>query len=343
MGVTVHRFSDRWRSGWEAFIEAFPGATLAHTDPWLPVICRTFRHQDRSLIAERDGEICGILPMMLLKHWFFGTFHVSLPWLDYGGVMAGDYETALVLLDTAVEQARQDRAGFIELRSVDPIVPDLPVRKDKVTLCLSLKDADAVWNGLDAKVRNQVRKAQKSGLRCEFGREELLPEFYKIFAENMRDLGTPVWSISLFHNILKAFPKTSEITLVRLGDKVIGGGLVLSFKDTVHMPSASSLRSHFHLCPNNLLYWEVIKRACESGYCTFDFGRSTVESGTYQFKKQWGAAVKPLHWQYVLLNENKMPQLNPSNPRFKVFIEIWKRLPLGIANRLGPRIVRNLP
>jgi len=128
-----------------------------------------------------------------------------------------------------------------------------------------------------------------------------------------------------------------------LADEAIGGGLVLYFKDTVYMPSASSLRSHFHVCPNNLLYWEVIKRACENGYRTFDFGRSTVGSGTYQFKKQWGAAVKPLHWQYILLKGNQIPSLNPSNPRFRLAVAAWKHLPVPLASWIGPRIVKGLP
>jgi FemAB-related protein (PEP-CTERM system-associated) len=281
--------------------------------------------------------------MMQLNHWLFGTFHVSLPWLDYGGILADGPETSRHLLDAAVARARADGASFIELRSVEKVHPDLPTREDKVTLVLELGPADTVWRHLDPKVRNQVRKAQRARLTCQFGREELLPDFYRVFARNMRDLGTPVWSVVLFESILKAFPKTSEIALVRMGEKAIGGGLVLSFRDTVYMPSASSLRSHFHLCPNNLLYWEVIKRACETGHRSFDFGRSTVGSGTYRFKEQWGAAATPLHWQYVLLNGKKIPRLNPSNPRFKAFVEVWKRLPVRLATWLGPRIVHHLP
>jgi FemAB-related protein (PEP-CTERM system-associated) len=281
--------------------------------------------------------------MMLLDHWMFGTFHVSLPWLDCGGILADSPESSRILLDTAVEQARADRASFIEFRSIERGKADLPTRDDKVTLVLELGSVEAVWGRLDPKVRNQVRKAQRAGLTCLFGREELLPDFYRVFARNMRDLGTPVWSISLFENILWAFPKTAEIALIRLGGQTVGGGLVLSFRDTVYMPSASSLRAYFHLCPNNLLYWEVIKRACEAGCRRFDFGRSTVGSGTHHFKKQWGAAVKPLHWQYVLFGVDRVPRLNPSNPRFKVFIELWKRLPVPLATWLGPRIVRHLP
>ncbi len=343
MGLAVHRFSESRRLGWEAFVEAVPGATLAHADAWLTILSRALGHEDRSLVAERRGEVCGVLPMMLLSHWLFGTFHVSLPWLDYGGVLANDAETARALIDAATAQAHQDRAGSIELRSVDPVCAGLPVREDKATLWLPLEETDVIWKGLDPKVRNQVRKAQRGELTCHFGREELLPEFYRVFARNMRDLGTPVWGIALFESILDAFPKTSEIALIRLGEQPVGGGLTLCFKDTVFMPSASSLRQYFHLCPNNLLYWEVIKRACDHGYQYFDFGRSTMGSGTYHFKKQWGAVLKPLHWQYVLLHGKGMPRLNPSNPRFKLLIEVWKRLPVPLATWLGPRIVRHLP
>jgi len=343
MDVNVHRLSECWRPGWEAFVEARPVASLSHAGPWLSVISHALGHQGRSLVAERESEVCGVLPMVLLKHRLFGTFHVSLPWLDYGGVLADDAETVRTLLEAATAQARADGASFIELRTVEKVQPDLPTREEKVTFWLSLGQADAVWKGLDPKVRNQVRKAQKAGLTCHFGREELLPDFYDVFTRNMRDLGTPVWGINFFQNILEALPKTAEIALIRLGDKTVGGGLVLSFKDTVYMPSASSLRQYLHLCPNNLLYWEVIKRACDNGYRTFDFGRSTVGSGTYQFKKQWGAAVKPLHWQYILLKGDQIPRLNPSNPKFRLAVAAWKRLPLPIANCLGPRIVRNLP
>lgn len=343
MSVRVHQFSEVWRVRWQAFVEGSPAATLAHTAAWLSVIARALGHQDRSLIAERGGEVCGVLPMMLLRHWLFGTFHVSVPWLDYGGIAANDSETSHHLLQAAVTRARVDGTSFIELRSVEKVRSDLATRDDKVTLVLEIGSAEAVWRRLDSKVRNQIRKAQKAGLNCQFGREELLPEFYRIFARNMRDLGTPVWGVALFENILKGFPKRSELALVRLGEKPVGGGLVISFKDTASMPSASSLRPYFHLCPNNLLYWEVIKRACETGYRYFDFGRSTVGSGTYHFKKQWGAAVKPLHWQYVLLKRENIPQFNPSNPRMKVFIEAWKRFPVRLATWLGPRIVRHLP
>ena len=341
--VRVHQFSEIWLRGWNSFIEALPEATLAHAGSWLSVIPRALGHEDRSLIAERAGEVCGILPMMLLSHWLLGTFHVSLPWLDYGGIIARDPETCQHLLQAAIAQAKLDGASFIELRSVDTLQPDLPTRDDKVKLLLQLGETDGVWRRMDPKVRNQVRKATRSGLSCEFGQEELLGDFYQVFSQNMRDLGTPVWGIELFHTILAAFPKESEIAVVRQGNNPIAAGVTIAFRDTVAMPSASALRKFRPLCPNNLLYWEVIKRACEKGYRQFDFGRSTVGSGTCHFKRQWGPRVERLPWQYVLLKRKDIPRLNPSNPRLRLCIELWKRMPVGLATWLGPRIVHHLP
>lgn len=343
MAIEIEPLSDKHSLASQALAERMPESRLSHAPVWGSVFPDALGHGDRSLVALRDGEVCGLLPLMHLRHWLFGTSNVSLPWLDYGGVVASDADVAQALLDAATAQARTDRASFVELRSVDPTFPVLPVRQGKVTFWLSLRDADAVWRGLNGKVRNQVRKAQKAGLTCDFGREELLPDFYRVFARNMRDLGTPVWGITLFEKILEAFPKSAEVTLVRLGQKPIGGGLVVSFKDTVYMPSASSLRPYFHLCPNTLLYWEVIRLACERGYRFFDFGRSTVGSGPYHFKKQWGALVKPLNWQYILLDGKKIHRLEPSSPLVKVLMELWKRLPVRFATWLGPRIVRHLP
>jgi len=343
MDVTVHRFSDSYRPAWQSLAETALDSTLAHAAAWLSLIPKALGHANRSLIAMRGGEVCGALPMMLLRHWLLGTFNVSLPWLDYGGIIATDPVASHCLLQSAITQARTDGASWIELRSVEKVLSDLPTRDEKVTFFLDLGSVERVWARLDSKVRNQIRKAQHSGLTCQFGGVELLADFYQVFARNMRDLGTPVWGIALFHEILAAFGKGAEIAVVRQGDRAVAAGLTIAFKDRISMPSASALRQFRSLSPNNLLYWEVIKRACETGYRQFDFGRSTKGSGTYHFKKQWGGTIIPLHWQYVLLRAKQIPQMNPSNPRFKLLVEAWKRLPVHLATRLGPRIVRHLP
>ena len=288
MAIEICQMSEGHISVSEQFAEQQSAATLAHGPAWRSIFPAALGHRDRSLVALHDGKICGVFPLMHLHHWLFGAFTVSLPWLDYGGILANDDGTARALLGAAVAQAREDGAEFIELRSVEARFSDLPVRSDKVTFWLPLGNPDEIWKSLDSKVRNQIRKAVRSGLRCEFGREELLGEFYEVFGRNMRDLGTPVWGVGLFRKILAAFAKESEIAVVRQGNRVIAAGLSIALNGNVAMPSASALRDFRSFCPNNLLYWEVIKRACERGYRTFDFGRSTVGSGTYHFKKQWG-------------------------------------------------------
>ena len=159
----------------------------------------------------------------------------------------------------------------------------------------------------------------------------------------MHDLGTPVWGFKFFKTILETFPDTAQLILVRKNKKAIAGGLVLSFKDTLYVPSASAYRSSLKYCPNHALYWEVIKKGCEQGYNIFDFGRSTLNSPTFGFKKQWVSTPAPLVWQYYLNKAKEMPAINPDNPKYRIFINLWRKLPLPIANFLGPKVIKNFP
>jgi FemAB-related protein (PEP-CTERM system-associated) len=215
---------------------------------------------------------------------------------------------------------------------------------DKVSFVLELnEDPEVVWKAFGWEVRGRIRKSQKSKLTTEIGGLENLDDFYEVFSRNMRDLGTPVWGKDLFRNVLTEFPRDAEIILVRMGDEVIGGGLILSFKDTQYVPSASSCKWSLKYCPNNALYWSVIRRACENGCAYFDFGRSSRDSGTFRFKKKWGATVKQLVWQYHLNKEKEVPRISPDNPRYRAAIALWKRMPLRLANFLGPKLIRNFP
>ena len=180
-------------------------------------------------------------------------------------------------------------------------MPHLPARTHKVGMRLALgADAARAWDGLDRKVRNQVRKAEKSGLTWRRGGVELLDRFYAVFAQNMRDLGTPVYSRRFFEHVLSTFPATSSVCLVDHGDRTVAGAITLSHRDILEVPWASSLREYRSQCPNNLLYWRIIEHAIESGRRSLDFGRSTPNEGTYHFKEQWGARPEPLYWEYVM-------------------------------------------
>jgi serine/alanine adding enzyme len=191
-------------------------------------------------------------------------------------------------------------------------------------------------------VRNQVRKAEKAGLRTEIGGLELVEPFYQVFATNMRDLGTPVYARSFFEAVLRSLPDTARVVVVSLGQTPIAAAVTIRWRDTVEVPWASSLRAHNDKAPNMLLYWTMLKAAMSEGAGRFDFGRSTPDEGTFQFKRQWGATPHPLVWEYAGL-EGAPPDQSPKNPKFRLAIAIWQRLPLAVANRLGPAVVRNIP
>ncbi len=301
-------------------------------------------HKPIYLMAKDGDKVVGILPLALVRTWWNARYLISLPWIDYGGICADSVDVIDGLNKRAIEIAHEHRTAFIEYRTIDSFEMGLPTRQDKVTFRLNLNpDFNVVWNGFDAKLRNQIRKAEKSGLTTELGGLELLPCFYKIFQWKMRDLGTPVWGYEFFETILTEFLDLAKIILVKLDKLAIGGGLVLSFKKMLYVPSASSYNEYLKYCPNHALYWNVIKMGCEQGYEQFDFGRSTWNAPTFNFKKQWAGEPIQLNWQYVLVGQNELPSINPDNPKYKLFIKAWRKLPLFLTNYLGPKVIKNFP
>jgi FemAB-related protein (PEP-CTERM system-associated) len=214
---------------------------------------------------------------------------------------------------------------------------------EKVSLILPLPaNPDGLWRRLDPKVRNQVRKAERSGLSVECGGAEKLDDFYDVFAVNMRDLGSPVHARGFFEAIFAAFGHHAHVALVRKGNTSIGGLIALTFKETLVVPWASSLRQYFSLCPNNLLYWETLRRACLDGFQRFDFGRSTRHSGTYRFKRQWGAIEQPLFWYALPTGQGRRLNLSGTDTRSAMLVRLWQHLPVRFTRWLGPGLRKYL-
>jgi FemAB-related protein (PEP-CTERM system-associated) len=329
---------------WDAYVQAHPDATADHVWRWRAVFRDVFGHESTYLAAVRGGDIVGTLPLVRFRSRLFGRFLSSVPFLNYGGLLVSDADAGLALLARAREVAQRFGASHIELRHVARQLPQLPCRQHKIGLRLNLPDAPpALWDSVDRKARNQVRKAQKEGLVAVAGGAEQLDDFYAVFSRNMRDLGTPVYPKALFATTLRLFPQEAECVVVRRGSVAMAGSLTIRFRDTVIVPWASSLREHRHLCPNMLLYWTMLERAIASGARRFDFGRSSPDAGTLPFKRQWGAEEFPLHWEYVLLTRTDAPDHGPSSPRFERAVRAWSHLPLWLTNTLGPAIVRNIP
>ena len=331
-------------SDWDGYVSQHPDATADHLWRWREIFDGVFGHEAAYLLARRGDATVGVLPLVRFRSRIFGRFVVSLPFLNYGGVLADDEAAAAALVEGAVDLAQRFGARHVELRHVRRQLPDRPCRQHKLQLTRPLPaTSEELWNGIDRKVRNQVRKAQKEGLVAVSGGRELVSEFYDVFARNMRDLGTPVYSRRLFEETLRLFPDRARVFVVRRGQLAVAAGVDVRFRDVTLVPWASSLREYRALCPNMLLYWSMLEQAISDGARTFDFGRSTPGAGTHSFKIQWGATAVPLNWEYVLLSTHGLPDQGPSNSKFQAAIGIWKHLPQWVANSMGPAVASHLP
>ncbi|MEO8223796.1 MAG: FemAB family XrtA/PEP-CTERM system-associated protein [Gammaproteobacteria bacterium] len=329
---------------WDEFARSTPGGTLYHQTAWQRIFTREFGWDTHYLEARGRDGLEGILPLVRLRSRLFGDFLVSLPYVNYGGVVARTESADRLLTEAAVDLAGSLGVSHMELRELRPRAATWAARTDKVGMQATLAGTEeAHWNALPAKLRSQVRRPQKEGATTRIGGAELLPAFYAVFSRNMRDLGTPVYARSFFSTVARELAECVDVVIVELGGKPVAAGVLIHFAGRTEIPWASSLRSVNRLGVNMLLYWACLRRAIERGSRIFDFGRSTVDSGTYQFKRQWGAEPVPHYWHYWLRGGGELPRLNPSNPKFALAIAAWQRLPLWLANGLGPHIVRNLP
>lgn len=330
--------------GWNAFVQADERATVFHRFEWRQIIARPYGHEAHYLVAEERGQMRGVLPLFLIRSRLFGNALVSLPFTDYGGILAESPDAARALLEAALEIGRREHVDYLQLRHRDYVAgfPGLPA--DKVTMFLELSsDPERIWAQLPSERRNRIKKASKQGVAGRFVGAEGLNRFYRVIAENMRDIGSPVHSREFFSAILQELGPHAKVLLVGQGDEDIGAALCLFYRDTVSIPWVSSLRRHFALSPNMALYWTAIEHACLGGYRRLDFGRSSPAAGSYEFKRQWGAAPVALAWRSLPLNGGRVPTFSGEGLRDRIFVECWKRLPIGITLRLGPRVRGLIP
>lgn len=342
--ITISRGLDVDKS-WDRFVESHPLATVAHLSAWGAIAREAYGHESVYLVADDDGEIAGVLPLVRVAGTLFGRHLVSMPFLDYGGVLAEPgrgIEAALV--EEALRVMRERSARGLGLRQLHAEPLPYLSTEDRVTMLLELTTEDAVWKALSPERRNRVRKGEKQGLTVAWAGAEALDEFYAVYAVNMRDLGSPVHSRGFFHAMLAALPGTARVLLVReRGGRAVGAAVCLFFRDTIMVPWVSSLRQAFNLCPNFVLYWEVIRAGCRAGYRVLDLGRSFRTAGTFEFKRQWGAQPHTLPWIFVDAVPGARPPVDRDARRFQPFIRAWKRMPVAVANVVGPWIRCQVP
>ena len=263
--------------------------------------------------------------------------------MNYGGVVADGEDTAAALVASAVSWAGARGLSHIELRHVAAKAAPWPAKQHKVAMWLPLeKDDEAQWTGLDRKVRNQVRKAKRPGSRRRSAASRSSTRSTASSPATCATSARRCTVVGFFAAILSAFPDTARVFVVRLGSLPIAAAITIQWRDSIEVPWASSLRTYSDKSPNMLLYWTMLKTAIGAGASRFDFGRSTPDEGTFHFKRQWGALPQPLVWEYAGL-DGAPPDQSPKNPKFRLAIALWQRLPLAVANRIGPIVVRNIP
>ena len=317
-----------------------------HDPQWLSAVCRGLS-QKPLVLVHKNGEdkVDGILPLALVKSWLFGKFLVSMPYVNTGGTWANDANAATQLISHACELADQHQVRYLELRHEKPVEHAKlnATRTDKVHMRLTLPDSEELLDrSFKSKLRSQVKKAGEYDLAIEWGGHQLVDDFYKVFAVNMRDLGTPVFPKRLFVEILNRFPTAAELCVVRKGGKAIAVGMLIHLRGITEVPSASCLREFNFTGANMWMYRQMLGRAISKGSQTFDFGRSSVETGTYRFKAQWGALPEAATWQYYV-RRGSAEAMRPDGAGNQRLIKIWQRLPVGLTRIIGPVIVRGIP
>ena len=330
---------------WDRFVQECPDSTGYHLLGWRSVIGEVFGHDSIYLmVSDEGGKTVAIAPVVLLSSLIFGRFLISLPFVNYGGIVANSVEAHRLLEEHLEKYAIATGVAHVELRKQERLATPWLESERKVSMRLPLPNSfDELWKAFPSKLRSQVRRAQKEGMTVEFGALDRVGDFYSVFSRCMRDLGTPVYPISWFQKILEVFPNDSRLCVVYHEKTPVAAGFLYGFRSALEIPWAAADRRFNRLSPNMLLYGSVLEYACQRGCSVFDFGRSTPDSGTYRFKEQWGAKPHQLYWYYWVREGKAIPQLNPQNPKFSLAIRAWQRLPLAVANVLGPHIVKYLP
>jgi FemAB-related protein (PEP-CTERM system-associated) len=327
---------------WDAFVMACPEATFFHRAGWQNIIANVFRHDTFFLYAELDGAIVGVLPLGHVNSWLFGNALTGLPFAVYGGVAALNSQTADALEQEAQRLAQALGVDHLELRNIESRHAERPTQDIYVTFRKEiLPTDDANMQAIPRKQRAMVRKGIKNELVSHI--DPTVDRFFALFADNVHRHGTPAMPKKYFQALQKQFGPDCEVLTVTTKDgKPLSSVLSFYFRDEVLPYYAGDDEAARDLAANDFKYWELMRRACARGLKVFDYGRSKLGTGPFAFKKNWGFEPKPLHYEFCLYKRDSIPQNNPNNAKYKLMISTWRRMPLALANWLGPFIVRNL-
>jgi serine/alanine adding enzyme len=333
--------------GWDEFVGTDAKASVYHRSAWLQVIPEVFSHKVFFLAARSPaGELLGVLPLVQQRSVAFGNFLTSLPFYNYGGALGASEEVVSSLMQRGCELSRELGCSYVEFRDVEPRSGAWHVRTDKVTMIAGLPaDEAALAKQLGAKLRSQIKRAERESPSVHTGGRELLDDFYDVFCRNMRDLGTPVYPRVFFEAILAHCGTQCQLVVVRRNGQPAAAAFLVFAGARAEIPWASCRADAKAAGFNMRLYWEALKAAMAAGCTEFDFGRSTPDSGTYRFKQQWGARPQQLYWHRQTRHADSEAAQGPASEGrlMKYAVQVWRRLPLPVANILGPLISPGLP
>ena len=326
---------------WDAFVETCPDATFFHRAGWKTIQEQVFGHRTHYLLAERAGAVAGVLPLTEIRSYLFGHTLVSNAFCAYGGIAALDAEARNALDQQAQLLARDLNVDYLEYRQLSPLHGDWAHQDLYCTFRKPIHpDVETNLLAVPRKQRAMIRKGINHGLVSEL--DAGVDRFFPLFADNVKRHGTPALPKRYFSLLREVFGKDCEILSVTHQGQLVSSVLTFYFRNEVLPYYAGDREDARALAANDFKYWELMRRGCERGYRLFDYGRSKLGTGQYHFKKNWGFEPTPLHYEYLLVNASSIPQHNPLNPKYRLPMQMWRRLPTAVANFLGPHIVKNL-
>lgn len=327
---------------WDRFVHAASDGTFFHLAGWRRVIARAFGHRTFFLCARRGKAIVGVLPLTQVKTWLFGNALISSAFCVQGGILAQDDDVRDALRNEAVRIAKEQKVGHIELRSVTSGDPSW-VRKENLYVDFRRDmspDVEANMKAIPRKQRAMVRKGISNGLQSELDKDA--SRLHHVYAESVRNLGTPVFPLRYFQALIDEFGEHCDIVTIVKDQTPVASVMNFYFRDQVLPYYGGGTQAARELAANDFMYWEVMRRACERGFRVFDFGRSKVGTGAFHFKRNWGFEPTPLAYEVLPIGRSEIPEVNPTNPKYRAIIALWQRLPLPLTKFIGPFIVRGI-
>lgn len=326
---------------WDAFVATHPDATFFHRAGWKRVFEEALGHRGYFLYTEQHGEITGVLPLGHVRTRLFGNALISQPFCVYGGVVANDEATRVVLEHAAADLARRLKVECLELRNLIQRHPEWPTKDLYVTFRKALAaDPEANLLAIPRKQRAMVRKGEKAGLSGEI--DATIERFYDMYSRSVHRLGTPVLTKRYYQSLKDVFGDDCEVLTILHAGAPVASVMSFYFRDEVLPYYGGGTSAARDVAGNDFMYWELMRRACLRGTRIFDYGRSKKDSGSYSFKKNWGFEPQPLYYEYQLFTLNQMPEINPNNPKYQLFIKAWQRMPYAMSTVIGPWLARGL-